>query len=48
VQCIRAINGTTDNVTSDAGRPRPNFAALAANHKTGVLGALLVGWLMVM
>lgn len=42
VQCVRAINGTTDNVTSGVGR-----AAWAADHKTSVLGFLVsVGWLM--
>ncbi|POS76780.1 hypothetical protein DHEL01_v204828 [Diaporthe helianthi] len=42
VQCVRAINGTTDNVTSGACR-----VPWAANHKTSVFGILVVlGWLM--
>lgn len=46
VQCIRAINGTTDNVTSGASRPLSNLATWATNYKTSTLGAvLLAGWL---
>jgi hypothetical protein len=47
VQCVRAMNGTTDNVTSGAGRLLPAFAAWAANYKAGVLGALVLGWITV-
>lgn len=47
VQCIRAINGTTDNVTSGASRPLPNFAMWATNYKTSAFGAvLLAAWLI--
>lgn len=47
VQCIRAINGTTDDVTSGANRPLPDLATWAAtNYKTSVFGAvILAGWL---
>lgn len=46
VQCIRAINGTTDNVTSGASAPSANLATWATNYKTSALGAvLLAGWL---
>lgn len=47
VQCIRATNGTTDNVTSGTSRPMPNLAIWAANYKTSAFGAvLLAGWLI--
>ncbi|KAK2607149.1 hypothetical protein N8I77_005851 [Diaporthe amygdali] len=47
VQCIRAINGTTDNVTSGAGRLRPDFLTWATNYKTSAIGTvLLAGWLI--
>lgn len=48
VQCVRAINGTTENVTSGARRLRPDVAAWATHYKTGALGALVLGWLMAM
>ncbi|KAI3398752.1 hypothetical protein diail_8619 [Diaporthe ilicicola] len=47
VQCIRATNGTTDNVTSGAGRLRPDFFAWAANYKTSAIGAVIfAGYVM--
>lgn len=49
VQCIRAMNGTTDNVTSGASSSMADFTTWASNYKTSTLGAvLLAGWLMAM
>lgn len=49
VQCVRAINGTTDNVTSGASRPLPSLTTWVTNYKTSAFGAvLLAGYLMAM
>lgn len=49
LQCIRAVNGTTDNVTSGAAQSRADLVTWAANHKTSAIGLVfLAGYLMAM